>query len=126
MKLGDKVRHAVYGIGVVEKIVGMGLTAEITVRFDESGVKRLTKAWAPLEVLHEGNENQGEPRGRVPSGSTAGALPVDSARPQRSRKSTKMGSIADQISVLFELYKRGGLTDEEFTAAKAELLKFDT
>ena len=123
MKVGDKVRHAVYGVGVVEKITGIGITAEITVHFGESGIKRLTKAWAPLEILQQESENQGGPIGQVLSAPTGATLPLDTARPMRTGKSRKSESIADQISWLFELYKSGSLNDEEFAAAKAEVLK---
>lgn len=124
MKVGDKVRHAVYGIGVVENISGMGLTSEITVRFDQHGIKRLTQAWAPLQVIHQ--ENQTTPTAGKPTPFTGGSKLLDGlSMRQTSPKGNIKKSFAEQISVLFELYKHGRLTADEFSAAKAKILELD-
>ncbi len=47
--VGDRVRHAHWGDGVVQEVVGDGERAEAWVAFDGQGVKRLLLAWAPLE-----------------------------------------------------------------------------
>ncbi len=49
--LGDKVRHAHWGDGVVEDITGEGDRAEAFVTFSDHGKKRLLLAWAPLEKV---------------------------------------------------------------------------
>ena len=49
--IGDRVRHAHWGDGVVEDVLGEGERAEAWVVFDGQGVKRLLLAWAPLERL---------------------------------------------------------------------------
>ena len=49
--VGDRVRHAHWGSGVVQDVVGDGERAEAWVAFDGQGVKRLLLAWAPLEKL---------------------------------------------------------------------------
>ena len=46
---GDRVRHAHWGNGVVQRVVGEGERAEAWVAFDGQGTKRLLLAWAPLE-----------------------------------------------------------------------------
>ncbi len=46
---GDRVRHAHWGDGVVQEVLGDGERAEAWVAFDGQGVKRLLLAWAPLE-----------------------------------------------------------------------------
>jgi DNA helicase-2/ATP-dependent DNA helicase PcrA len=45
---GDTVLHDKWGEGVVLSISGSGTDAEVTVRFDEAGEKRLLLAYAPL------------------------------------------------------------------------------
>jgi DNA helicase-2/ATP-dependent DNA helicase PcrA len=45
---GDTVFHDKWGEGVVLSISGSGTDAEVTVRFDEAGEKRLLLAYAPL------------------------------------------------------------------------------
>ena len=47
--VGDRVRHAHWGDGVVVEVVGRGDAAEATVEFQNVGEKRLLLAWAPLE-----------------------------------------------------------------------------
>ena len=51
ISLGDKVRHAHWGDGVVREIVGAGDRAEAVVVFNGHGAKRLLLAWAPLEKV---------------------------------------------------------------------------
>jgi len=50
-RLGDDVRHAKWGDGVVIHIEGTGDKAEAVVRFPDVGEKRLLLAWAPLEKV---------------------------------------------------------------------------
>ena len=51
LRVGDDVRHAKWGEGVIIDIEGQGDKAEATVRFPEAGEKRLLLSWAPLEKL---------------------------------------------------------------------------
>jgi DNA helicase-2/ATP-dependent DNA helicase PcrA len=48
-KVGDDVRHNVWGEGVVLLIEGAGEKAEAVVHFSSVGEKRLLLSWAPLE-----------------------------------------------------------------------------
>ena len=48
-KVGDDVRHNVWGEGVVLMIEGSGEKAEAVVNFPSVGEKRLLLSWAPLE-----------------------------------------------------------------------------
>jgi DNA helicase-2/ATP-dependent DNA helicase PcrA len=48
--IGDLVRHAHWGDGIVREVVGSGDRAEAIVAFDE-GDKRLLLAWAPLKKV---------------------------------------------------------------------------
>ncbi|MDQ2679323.1 MAG: DNA helicase PcrA [Actinomycetota bacterium] len=48
-KVGDDVRHNVWGEGVVLLVEGDGDKAEAVVRFSTVGEKRLLLSWAPLE-----------------------------------------------------------------------------
>ncbi|MEG6521431.1 DNA helicase PcrA [Desulfotomaculum sp. 1211_IL3151] len=50
-KLGDKVRHAKWGDGVIVKVKGDGGNAELTVAFPELGLKTLIAQFAPLEKI---------------------------------------------------------------------------
>lgn len=124
MKVGDKVRHAVFGFGIVEDISGMGSTAEITVRFQDVGVKKLMQAWAPLQLVQD--QQQKKSPSEIPSqfvgrSRSRGEVPVSHASPRNK----KNGSLADQIGALFDLYRTGKLTDAEFSAAKAKILGFE-
>ena len=49
LRVGDDVRHAKWGEGVVLDIRGQGDKAEATVRFPDVGEKVLLLAWAPLQ-----------------------------------------------------------------------------
>ena len=46
---GDTVEHDKWGEGVVLAVTGSGTEAEVTVRFDDAGEKRLLLAYAPLK-----------------------------------------------------------------------------
>lgn len=50
-QLGDKVRHAKWGDGVIVKVKGDGGNAELTVAFPELGLKTLIAQFAPLEKI---------------------------------------------------------------------------
>ena len=54
IQVGDDVRHAKWGDGVVLDLRGDGDKAEATVRFPQVGEKVLLLAWAPLERLPAG------------------------------------------------------------------------
>ena len=49
IRIGDDVRHAKWGDGIVIDMEGTGDKAEVVVRFPEIGEKRLLLAWAPLQ-----------------------------------------------------------------------------
>ncbi|HKA02682.1 MAG TPA: 3'-5' exonuclease, partial [Acidimicrobiales bacterium] len=49
LRIGDDVRHAKFGEGVILLIEGDGDKAEAVVRFPSVGEKRLLLAWSPLE-----------------------------------------------------------------------------
>jgi DNA helicase-2/ATP-dependent DNA helicase PcrA len=49
--VGDDVRHATFGEGVIIAIKGQGDKAEATVRFPGVGEKQLLLSWAPLEKV---------------------------------------------------------------------------
>jgi DNA helicase-2/ATP-dependent DNA helicase PcrA len=51
LRIGDDVRHAKWGEGVIIDIEGQGDKAEATVRFPDAGEKRLLLSWAPLEKI---------------------------------------------------------------------------
>ena len=51
LRVGDDVRHAKFGEGVILAIEGQGDKAEAVVRFPDVGEKRLLLAWSPLERL---------------------------------------------------------------------------
>jgi DNA helicase-2/ATP-dependent DNA helicase PcrA len=50
-RLGDDVRHATYGEGVIVDIVGQGEKAEARVRFPGLGEKTFLLAWTPLQKV---------------------------------------------------------------------------
>lgn len=52
LRVGDDVRHATFGEGVIIDIKGVGDNAEATIRFVDSGTKHLMLTWAPLEKLN--------------------------------------------------------------------------
>ena len=51
LRVGDDVRHAKWGEGVIIDISGSGDDAEASVRFPGEGEKRLLLSWAPLEKI---------------------------------------------------------------------------
>ena len=51
LRIGDDVRHAKFGDGVILGIEGVGDKAEAIVRFSGFGEKRLLLSWSPLERL---------------------------------------------------------------------------
>jgi DNA helicase-2/ATP-dependent DNA helicase PcrA len=51
LRIGDDVRHATFGEGVILDIRGQGDKAEAVVRFAGKGEKTLLLSWAPLEKL---------------------------------------------------------------------------
>ena len=51
LRLGDDVRHAKYGEGVIVDIVGQGEKAEARVRFPGLGEKTFLLAWTPLQKV---------------------------------------------------------------------------
>ena len=51
LRVGDDVRHAQWGEGVIVDIDGTGDEAEASVRFPDVGEKRLLLSWAPLEKI---------------------------------------------------------------------------
>ena len=51
LRPGDHVRHAKFGVGVVVSFLPSGADHEVTVAFDQNGVKRLLYSLAPLEVV---------------------------------------------------------------------------
>ena len=51
LSVGDDVRHATFGEGVILAIEGRGDKTEAVVRFPDVGEKRLLLSWAPLERL---------------------------------------------------------------------------
>ena len=55
LRIGDDVRHAKFGEGVIMLIEGDGDKAEAVVRFPDVGEKRLLLAWSPLERLPRAN-----------------------------------------------------------------------
>jgi DNA helicase II / ATP-dependent DNA helicase PcrA len=55
LRIGDDVRHAKFGEGVIMLIEGDGDKAEAVVRFPDVGEKRLLLAWSPLERIPRAN-----------------------------------------------------------------------
>jgi DNA helicase-2/ATP-dependent DNA helicase PcrA len=51
LRVGDDVRHAKWGEGVILDLIGAGDKAEAVVRFPSVGEKRLLLSWAPLEKV---------------------------------------------------------------------------
>ena len=51
LKIGDDVRHAKFGEGVIIDISGVGDKAEARVNFSGAGEKQLLLSWAPLEKI---------------------------------------------------------------------------
>jgi DNA helicase-2/ATP-dependent DNA helicase PcrA len=51
LKIGDDVRHKVFGEGVILDLSGRADKTEALVRFRDVGEKRLLLSWAPLEKV---------------------------------------------------------------------------
>ncbi|SEF83973.1 DNA helicase-2 / ATP-dependent DNA helicase PcrA [Caloramator fervidus] len=54
VKLGDKVKHKLFGYGVVIAIKEVQRDKQVTVSFEKAGVKTLLLSTAPLELVKEG------------------------------------------------------------------------
>jgi DNA helicase-2/ATP-dependent DNA helicase PcrA len=55
---GEKVRHKVFGEGVVVSSSGVGSDTQVTVAFSGQGIKRLMLSFAPLEKIVEEESSQ--------------------------------------------------------------------
>ena len=51
LRLGDDVRHAKYGEGVIVELRGSGESTEARIRFPEIGEKSFVLAWSPVEKI---------------------------------------------------------------------------
>ena len=51
LKLGQRVRHAKFGDGVVLNLEGQGSNARVQVNFERQGTKWLMMGYANLEVV---------------------------------------------------------------------------
>ncbi len=51
LRVGDDVRHATFGEGVIQRIEGDGDKAQAHVHFAGVGLKVLLLSWAPLEKV---------------------------------------------------------------------------
>ncbi len=51
LKAGAKVRHKLFGEGVVISVKGSGAQTELTIAFAQKGIKKLMLGFAPLEVI---------------------------------------------------------------------------
>jgi len=51
MKPGVKVRHKTFGDGMVISVKGSGEKTELTIAFDQKGMKKLMLGFAPLEII---------------------------------------------------------------------------
>jgi len=51
LKLGQRVRHAKFGDGVVLSLEGQGANARVQVNFERQGTKWLMTGYANLEVV---------------------------------------------------------------------------
>jgi DNA helicase-2/ATP-dependent DNA helicase PcrA len=50
-KIGQRVRHAKFGEGIVQEVERVGQDVEVIVRFEDAGTKRLSTAFAKLQIL---------------------------------------------------------------------------
>ena len=50
-RIGDRVRHKVFGDGVITGTSGNGASMIVEIRFDNGAVKKLAAGFAPLEIL---------------------------------------------------------------------------
>ncbi len=51
LKAGAKVRHKLFGEGVIISVKGSGTQTELTIAFAQKGIKKLMLGFAPLEVI---------------------------------------------------------------------------
>ncbi|MCL1974915.1 MAG: hypothetical protein FWG61_01975, partial [Firmicutes bacterium] len=51
IKLGDKVRHSMFGDGVVVKLSGSGEDLELTVAFPGQGIKQFLWRYTPIQKI---------------------------------------------------------------------------
>ena len=51
VKPGSKVRHEKFGVGTVISIKGSGEKAELTIAFDNAGIKKLVLGFAPIKIV---------------------------------------------------------------------------
>ncbi len=51
LKAGAKVRHKLFGEGVIISVKGSGNQTELTIAFNQKGIKKLMLGFAPLEVI---------------------------------------------------------------------------
>nr|WP_236932756.1 3'-5' exonuclease [Geosporobacter ferrireducens] len=51
IKPGSKVRHEKFGLGTVISVKGSGEKAELTIAFDNAGIKKLVLGFAPIKLL---------------------------------------------------------------------------
>jgi len=51
VRKGDKVKHARFGIGMVQSVDPVAGDAILTIRFDAAGIKRMLARQAPLELV---------------------------------------------------------------------------
>lgn len=49
--VGDAVRHETFGVGTVEKVIGVGVNQRVVVRFEDGTTRQLLLAYAPLEPI---------------------------------------------------------------------------
>ena len=50
-EVGDTVRHVKFGVGIVKNIVEGGKDYEVTVDFDQVGVKKMFASFAKLKKI---------------------------------------------------------------------------
>lgn len=51
LRAGAKVRHKLFGEGVIISVKGSGTQTELTIAFSQKGIKKLMLGFAPLEVI---------------------------------------------------------------------------
>jgi glycerol-3-phosphate dehydrogenase len=51
LRIGTRVRHPQFGVGVVRRKEGTGAGIKLTVQFERAGIKKLIARFAPLEVV---------------------------------------------------------------------------
>jgi DNA helicase-2/ATP-dependent DNA helicase PcrA len=50
-KAGDRVKHNLFGLGIVVSAEPSGADTQVTVAFEEVGIKKLMLSFAPLEKV---------------------------------------------------------------------------